>query len=250
LRVSFDGALETLGAFDYELVDQNQITVRGDRLHWARALTGFEPVDIMTAEVTAPEVHTALLEGRPQLRDFVVDDEASYWWEYDTRTIYRLSHAGGEAQALLADVIPNGLLSHGGFLYYIDSSLFRIAVSGGEPEMLLYDGGFEAKFTADGADVYWADDNFNLINAYTPGAQRKRALASVYSTPGQPRVHAGQVYFTNWSDCSRLLTSNKDVNAELEYEVVVQGFRLAQVQGVTATHVFLTGSDGVYKVAR
>jgi len=89
-----------------------------------------------------------------------------------------------------------------------------------------------------------------VVDLARPRGSLTWSLAAVSDGPGQPRVNAGQVYCTTRADCTRLPTTNKDVNAPLEYEVVVQGFRHAQVYAVTETHVLLIGADGVYKVAR
>jgi hypothetical protein len=249
MRVSFEGALETLGAFDYAAVDQDQIAVLGGKLYWARSAVGAEPVDILTADVTSPGTSTVLSEGRTQLRNFAVDGEASYFWEYDSRITYRLSHSGGDPVELLTGTIPNGFMSHGGFLYFIDEGLQRVPTSGGEVETL-DDDGFEALFGADGDDIYYSDDNFNPVRVFSLDTGRGWPLASFADgAPGQPRALAGQAYFTNGAECSRLLTSN-DGNAQWAYEVVVQGFHRAQVHAVTATHVFLIGADGVYRVGR
>lgn len=249
MRVSFEGTVETLGPFDYAPVDQDQIAVLGGKLYWARSTKGSEPVDILMADVTAPDAPSVLVEGRPQLRNFVVDDEASYWWEYDTRIVYRLLHTGGDPVELLTDAIPNGMMSHEGFLYFIDDGLERIPTSGGDVETLDNDG-FEALFGADGADIYYSDGNFNTVRVFHVDTMSGWPLASfIYDAPGQPRGLDGIAYFTDGKTCSRLLTSN-DGNGQWDYEVVVQGFDRAQVHAVTATHVFLIGADGVYKVAR
>jgi hypothetical protein len=247
-RVSFEGALETLGPFDYAPVDKDQIAVVGGKLFWARSIEGYEPVDLVTADVTSPDDQTVLLEGRGQVRSFAADGEATYWWEYDNRTVFRMVH-GGEPAEFLPDTIPNGIMSHGGFVYFLDDGLRRVPTSGGTPE-LLDDDGFEALFGADGDDIYWSDDNFNTTRVYNVATKKSWPLASfVDGSPGQPRGLAGKAYFTDGAECSRLLTSN-DGNEQWAYEVVTQGLHRAQVHAVTEAHVFLIGADGVYRVAR
>jgi hypothetical protein len=142
-------------------------------------------------------------------------------------------------------------------LYLLDSYLYRVPITGGEPEFLS-DAHFEALFDAEGDTIYWTDQNNDSVNAFTLGGPRGYQLASVVTgTPTQPRVADGVVYFTQFGGefaslaggCNVLFQSGLDYT-ELEYEYVAQGFLNATVWVANASNVILIGDDGVYSVDR
>jgi hypothetical protein len=208
-------------------------------------------MELRVAPATDPDNATTLIPDGTSIRDLAADDDYIYYWEFDSRNVFRIGWDGGEPEVFLTDYIPNGMMVYEGYLYFFDDYLWRMPVSGGEPENLA-DGHFEALFTAEGDTIYWTDQNNNSVNAYTLGEPRRKQLASFAgSAPRQPRVQGGQVYFTrNSTNCSVLYTTNKDTNEALEHEYVTQGFDSASVWRVEESSVVLLADDGVYRVAR
>ncbi|MEZ4316932.1 MAG: hypothetical protein R3F61_05500 [Myxococcota bacterium] len=174
------------------------------------ALGACDMGDLTEPEGGPPRVApTQIAEARSWVRTVVTDGSSLYWANYDVSTgrsaravVDRTGAAGGERQELVVEPHPPEQLDvDGGFLYwsYELGPLKRVALAGGEPEVLLEHTGAKC-FDADGPDVFLMRDG-DVVHV-DPATRENRVIAR--KALGDCVVALGDALF--WTERKQIAT--------------------------------------------
>ena len=241
------GAAETLADWP-----GRRHVMNGDTVVYAEATEGTAE-RILVAKVDGLKEPKTLVESVTSLRYYTMDDKAFYYsYQQTPSSIWRVPLAGGDVTELVPTGDPLGMISHQGALYWLDfdtSDLERVPGAGGTRERLA-EVFFGGPMAADGSSIYWADTSGNSINRWTEGDTKTTILhqsLSVFDDPQELTVAGDTVYFLEATFCSALRSVKIDGSNSA---FIVQGFQDVNWMSTDDTHVFIGGSDGIYRVDR
>jgi hypothetical protein len=152
---------------------------------------------------------------------------------------------------IATDAQPNGMVLQANDLYWLDFNtdhLERTPAAGGQSEQLIeiFFGGMMA---ADSDAVYWADSSDESINRWAIGATSSTVLANLdlFDDADGLLVDNGTVYYAKGFGCTQVFQVQSDGSSKA---LLAQGFNEVGLIGVDATHLYLSATDGVYRVDR
>lgn len=241
------GAAETLADWP-----GREHAMNGDTVVYGEATEGTAE-RILVAKVDGLKDPKILVENVASIRYYAMDDKAFYYSDEQTpSSIWRVPLTGGDVTQFAATANPLGMISHQGALYWLDFNtnyLERMPAAGGTRERLA-EVFFGGPMAGAGTSIYWADTSDSSINRWTEGDKKLTVLhhsASVFDDPQELTVAGDTVYFLEATFCSALRKVKTDGSG---FEFVVQGFQDVNWMGTDDTHVFIGGSDGIYRVDR
>jgi hypothetical protein len=241
------GTAKSLGAFygEHDLV-------RGGKIY-AVSLESTDPArKLFSASLADLATSTTLADGIENPYFLAADDTALYFDRQQASSIFQVPITGGTPVELVPGGRPQGMVSVGGYLYWLDSDtkqLERVPVGGGprEPLVPIHYGG---PMTATDTAIYWIDITADTIVKWDMGATKTQVLSKsidTFSTSQALAVSGKTVFWAFGFDCGEVHQVNDDGTAEALF---TQGTYDVQWLGVTDSALFVLGESGLYRAAR
>lgn len=241
------GMAKSLG----ELYGEHEL-VQGGKVY-AVSLQSTEPArKLFSAPITDLATQTTLADGIESPYLLVADETSLYYDGPENTSIFQVPLTGGTPVELVPGAEPHGMITRGGFLYWIDrvtKKLERVPAAGGPREPLLtvhYGGPMAATDTA----IFWIDTTAHSIEKWEMGATTSQVLTKTLVTFGDYQglaVSGDTVFFAFGLGCGYVYSVKDDGTGE---ELFAPGVFDAKWVGATDSAVFVLGGTGVYRADR
>lgn len=244
-------ALATAAVEQLGTVTGSPMVVHGGSVYFASTDATTSKTSLLSAPVDDPTTTIPLAQDVGSVQNLFADDQALYWSSNGTNGIWSVPLTGGTATDLASDGSTNGMILQGNDVYWLDfnsSYLERVPKTGGNTDKLvsIFFGGIMA---SDDQAIYWADGSEGTVNRWQLGASAATKLADldILDDPEGIAADGGTVYYAVGFICGTVFKVSADGSNKT---LLAQGFDSGGLIGVDATHLYITGDDGVFRVDR
>jgi hypothetical protein len=207
---------------------------------------GQGPRKLFSASLTDLATTTTLSDTIDDPYRLIADDTSLYFDHRTSPAIYQLPTAGGTPVALVPGANPRAMVSHGGYLYWLDSNTFkleRVPVTGGAREPLVDSGG-EGPMAAAGTALYWISTGQSSIMKWEIGSSKTQVLSKASEPFGAfaaITASSSTVYWVFGFDCAQVRQINSDGSGEALFAA---GTNSSEWIGLTNSALFVMGGIG------
>jgi hypothetical protein len=232
-------------------VNGTPIVVHADTVYFAMTDSTTQKTALLSASLSDLTSPTLLVAAESIVGNLFADDQALYWSSYGSGGIWSVPLAGGTATNLASAGVPNGMVLQADDVYWLDfatSYLERVPKTGGNTEQLIAIKS-DGVMAADDQAIYWADGSMGGINRWQLGASTATRVVDFDNSdnPNGLVVDGGTVYYSTGFLCGSVFKVSSDGRNKA---LLANGFHSGGLIGVDAAHLYITSSDGVFRVDR